>query len=165
MLLALVLWIGGILFFVIVEAPAIFHVLGNPGMMSLAGDIIARSLSTLHYLGFACGIIFIACELAARSIARHRIARADTMVLRTARSRGLRVILVAIMIILTAISQWGVMRRMHNIRTTNPNFESLSRGSGPRAEFDRLHQYSTALEAAVLILGLGTIVLTARRLA
>jgi hypothetical protein len=39
----------------------------------------------------------------------------------------------------------------------------MMESSSGRAEFDRLHEWSTRLEGGVLFLGLGVVILTARR--
>ncbi len=47
MLLSLVVWIGGLIFFAFVMAPALF----NPAILptrQLAGNVVSRTLGTLH---------------------------------------------------------------------------------------------------------------------
>jgi hypothetical protein len=68
-------------------------------------------------------------------------------------------ILVVFMLIFTMISQFGVTPRMRELRA-NPAIMELSIN---RAEFDSLHASSTRLEGGVLFLGLGVVILTARR--
>src|ERR1700682_2537847 len=58
MLLSLVVWIGGVIFFAFVEAPTVF----SPGLLptrQLAGAIVGRSLGLLHFMAIASGIIFL----------------------------------------------------------------------------------------------------------
>ncbi|MEO8726633.1 MAG: DUF4149 domain-containing protein [Acidobacteriaceae bacterium] len=165
MLLALILWLGGILFFSAVEAPAIFRSLGSPDTIHLAGDIISRSLTSLHYIGLTCGVIFILCGIAARAEVHKLIVTGESVTLRAARGGSLSIPLVLLMMLLTGLSQFWIAPRLRQIHNTNPNLEQLTHEEGPRAEFDRLHAQSTYLEGAVLLLGLGVVVLTARRLA
>jgi hypothetical protein len=162
MLLALVIWIGGIVFFSAVEAPEVVHVLGasNPAF----AEIINRSLSILHYFGIACGLLFIFADLAVRSTARQNIIGGDVNGVRAAQSSGIRLLLVCLMLVLTLLSQFWISRRMHAIRTSHPGFEQLSLASPERVEFSRLHRYSVDTEGAVLVLGLCVIGLTGRRL-
>ena len=57
MLLSLVVWIGGLIFFAFVVAPTVFH----PGILptrQLAGNVVNRSLGILHGIGLVCGIVF-----------------------------------------------------------------------------------------------------------
>ena len=56
MLLALVIWIGGIIFFAAVVAPTLFKVLPTH---QLAGAVVSRSLGILHWMGIVCGIVFL----------------------------------------------------------------------------------------------------------
>ncbi|HEY0564165.1 MAG TPA: DUF4149 domain-containing protein, partial [Terriglobales bacterium] len=144
MLLALVIWIGGIVFFSAVEAPEVVHVLGvgNPAF----AEIINRSLSILHYFGFACGLLFIFADLAVRATARQNIIAGDVSAVRAAQSSDVRILLVCAMLALTAFSQFGIMRRMHVIRTSNAGFEQLSPATPARVEFSRLHRYSVDTE-------------------
>src|SRR5262249_9127379 len=48
MLLALIVWIGGIIFFAFVEAPTLFAILPTTRM---AGDVVSASLAKLHWMG------------------------------------------------------------------------------------------------------------------
>src|ERR671937_334613 len=60
LLLSLVVWLGGIAFFSVVEAPTVFHVVRD---RQLGGAIIGESLSQLHYVGITCGLIFLVISL------------------------------------------------------------------------------------------------------
>src|SRR5579863_7021357 len=57
MLLSLVAWIGGLMFFAFVLAPTVFA----PGVLPnthLAGNIVGRSLSKLHWIAIFSGMCF-----------------------------------------------------------------------------------------------------------
>jgi uncharacterized membrane protein len=148
MLLALVIWIGGIIFFAFVEAPMLFTVLPNT---RLAGDVVSPSLSRLHWMGMISGAVFLICSLIYNQ-------------LRHARPKPLAAghVLIALMLLLTAISQFRITPKMTNLRAEMQAVDQLP-GSDARAEFDRLHAWSTRLEGAVLLLGVGVVALTARR--
>ena len=60
LILALGLWLGSIFFFGAVMAPTVFHTVPTHTM---AGNVIFPSLTKLHYLGLACGLVFIAVAL------------------------------------------------------------------------------------------------------
>jgi Domain of unknown function (DUF4149) len=156
MLLALVVWVGGVLFFSAVQAPATSHVLGtsNPAF----GEIINRSLSILHYFGLASGILFLFASLAAQALSPNYDYGRPQQRPSTAR------LLVLVMLVLTAFSQFWISRRMHAIRTAHPGYEHLSFDDPARMQFLRLHKYSVATEGTVLLLGLGAVALTARRM-
>jgi hypothetical protein len=68
-------------------------------------------------------------------------------------------IFIVLMLAFTMVSQFGITPRMRELRS-NPAIMDSSAG---RSEFDRLHAWSTRLEGGVLFLGLGVVVLTARR--
>ena len=62
MLLSLVVWVGGIVFFAFVLAPTVFH----PGILpsrQLAGAVVSRSLGILHWMGLACGVVFLVTSI------------------------------------------------------------------------------------------------------
>jgi hypothetical protein len=63
------------------------------------------------------------------------------------------------MLSFTMVSKFGITPRMRELRSS----PSLMESSDGRAEFDRLHVWSTRLEGGVLFLGLGVVALTARR--
>src|SRR5262252_5533512 len=143
MLLALIVWIGGIVFFAFVEAPTLFAVLPNP---QTAGNVVSPSLNKLHWIGILSGLALLGCSL---FYDQEKFARLKLFTLSN--------ILVLLMLVFTGISQFGITPRMRELRsapTSNPS---------DWAEFDRLHQWSTRLEGGVLFLGLGVVVLTARR--
>lgn len=143
MLLALIVWIGGIIFFALVLAPALFSLLS----INLAGNVVGRCLTVLHWMGMVSAMVFLACSLFYSQL---KFARP--------RPFALVNIFVLLMLALTLISQFGIIPRM---RTLRPQIEA---STGARAEFDRLHTWSTRSEGAVLFLGLGVVILTARRL-
>jgi uncharacterized membrane protein len=149
MLLALIVWIGGIVFFAFVEAPALFTVLPSREM---AGHVVSRSLTALHWMGLVSGVVFLAASLLYNN-------------LRHAQPRPLAAshILVFLMLLLTAISLFGISRRMRVLRTEMKVIDNIPFNDPRRVEFDRLHEWSTGVEGGVLLLGLGVTGLVARR--
>jgi uncharacterized membrane protein len=143
MLLALIVWIGGIIFFAFVLAPTLFSVLPSQQM---AGDVVSPTLAKLHSIGLVSGAAFLACSLLYDRLRYARLRRF------TAAN-----VFVVLMLVLTAISQFSITPRMRELRSSNMNAISV------RAEFDRLHAWSTRVEGGVLLLGLGLVVMTARR--
>jgi len=143
LIFALVIWLGGIIFFSFVVAPSLFSLL-TP--QALAGNVVNHSLEALHYMGLACGVIF----LFASFLTEFRSVRA---------LRGL----ICLMLLCTALSQFGVMPQMHRIRgAVGGSVELLPRQDAGRTAFDRLHQLSVALEATTLLAGLGLIGIISR---
>jgi len=143
MLLALVVWIGGIIFFAFVVAPNLFIRVPS----EIVGDVVQRDLTWLHWMGIFSAFVFIFCSLL---YSRSRYARVKTF---TAVN-----LLVVIMLALTLISQFRVMPRMQVLRA-----EFYAGDAAAHQEFTRLHKWSTGLEGGVLILGLMVTFLTARR--
>jgi uncharacterized membrane protein len=149
MLLALIIWIGGIIFFAFVEAPTLFAVLPTT---KLAGDAVSASLTKLHWMGLISGVVFLITSLL-YNWQKHVQLRAF----------ALSHIFVVVMLALTAYSQFGISPRMRELRAEMQNADNSSPNHAQRAEFDRLHEWSTRLEGGILLLGLGVVVLTARR--
>lgn len=148
MLLALIVWIGGIIFFAFVEAPTLFTVLPTT---RLAGDVVSASLAKLHWMGLISGFVFLVCSLLYNQLkhARPKLFAASH-------------ILIVVMLALTATSQFSITPKMRTLRAEMQAVDRLP-GNDPRPEFDRLHAWSTRVEGGVLLLGIGAVALTARR--
>jgi uncharacterized membrane protein len=147
MLLALIVWIGGIIFFAFVLAPTAFHVLPAT---ALAGNVVARSLAQLHWMGIVSALVFLISSLL---YSRARFARIKPAMLVN--------VLAMIMLVLTLISQFSITPRIHALRAQLQLPDAIQ--SSVQMEFNRLHAWSTSLESGVLVLGLVVVVLTARR--
>jgi uncharacterized membrane protein len=153
MLLALIVWIGGIIFFAFVVAPSLFAVVPTP---DLAGRVVSRSLHALHWMGLISGAVFLLSSLSYNQ-GKHANPRLFSPVHW----------LIAAMLVLTAISQFGVMPAIRRSRAVlvlgNISAGELTqRERDTRLKFDRLHAWSVRLEGGVLILGLVSVALTAR---
>jgi len=151
LVLTLVFWIGGIIFFAFVEAPAAFAVIPA---RNLAGNVVARSINSLHWMGIICGLIFL--------LASFIYAYLSTGGTHPFAARNL---LVVIMLALTLISQFGIIPRMDSLRASIGTIDSVPPSNPARMQFDALHVWSTRVEGAVLLLGLALIYLTAQQLA
>src|ERR1700746_972104 len=60
MLLSLVVWIGGLVFFAFVLAPTAFQVLPDT---HLAGNVVGRALGKLYWMAIFSGIVFLLSSL------------------------------------------------------------------------------------------------------
>ncbi len=149
LLLTLIVWIGGIIFFAFVTAPTLFTVLPTT---KLAGDVVSVSLTKLHWVGLISGLIFLLCSLIHDQLNHNQV-----------KLFALSHIFVVMMLVLTAISQFAITPRMRELRAVLPNTLGPSSADPNRAEFDDLHAWSTRLEGGVLLLGIGVVFLTARR--
>ena len=148
MLLALAVWLGALIFFPVV-AQTSFTVLPST---HLAGLVVRNTLIDLHWMGFASGIIFVACSLIDNRVALGR-----------PRIFALSHILVVLMLALTAISQLAIIPRMDVLRISAGEISALPASNPMRAQFDSLHAWSTRIEMAVLVLGLVVLYSVARR--
>jgi len=151
-LLSLVVWVGGILFFAFVLAPTVFH----PGILpsrQLAGAVVSRSLGILHGMGLMCGAVFL--------IASFIDAQVTTGFIAPFTARNL---LILVMMALTLLSMFVISTRMLALRNDMVFIDDVPRDDPRRVEFNRLHEWSTRVEGAVLLLGLAVIFLTSRRL-
>jgi uncharacterized membrane protein len=148
MLLSLIVWIGGLIFFAFVLAPTAFSVLPTT---HLAGNVVGRTLSKLHWIAIFSGIIFLISSLLY-----------SRLVDGTPHIFAARNILVCLMLALTLISQFGIIPRMDTLRASLGEVSAAAIDNPDRIRFDALHVWSTRVEAAVLLLGLVVVYLTAR---
>ena len=147
MFLALVVWLGGLIFFAFVLAPTVFTVLPT---RHLAGNVVARALSSLHWIGVVCGIVFLVCSMLYSQLAKG-----------TPRVFAARHVLIVLMLVLTLISQFNIMPRMDTLRASIGEIDSVPPSNPARMQFDALHAWSTRVEGGVLLLGLVAVYMTA----
>ncbi len=147
MLLSLIVWLGGLIFFALVVAPAAFAVLPTT---HVAGNLVGRTLGILHWMGIFSGLVFLASSLLYSYLTRG-----------TPHAFAARHILIVLMLALTLISQFGIIPRMDTLRASMGEIDSVSPDNPSRLQFDTLHLWSTRVEGGVLLLGLVVIHLTA----
>lgn len=149
MLLSLVAWIGGLIFFAFVLAPTVFA----PGVLPnthLAGNIVGRSLSKLHWIAIVSGFVYLIS-----SLLYSRLTDGTAHVFAT------RNVLICLMLGLTSLSQFRIIPRMDTLRASVSDFATVPLDNPARVQFDALHAWSTRVESAVLLLGLVAVYLTA----
>jgi hypothetical protein len=134
--LALGGWIGAMVFFSGVVAPAAFAVLPSP---ELAGRVVARSLRVLHLGGAGIGVLL------------------SGLAWRLGRSRSL-IWLPVLLAGLCLISHFGVSGALAEMRAM-AEFET---DPALRARFAVLHRVSVAVFALVLLSAMGLLVLHVR---
>ena len=143
-LLALAVWIGGIVFFGAVVAPSAFQIFHATEPFAI---FISHALLRLHTIGTWCGIAIL---LALRLLSR----RAYRMPVQTG--------LALLMMVLTFVSNFAIILPMeHDRKLAGGNINVLLQGSPLREDFDARHAWSTRVEGTILLLGLGLAVLTA----
>ncbi len=135
MLLSLIVWLGGLIFFSFVLAPTVFSVLPT---RHLAGSVVSRSLSALHWIGIVSGVVFLTTSML---YSRLHAGSAQPL--------APRHILLYIMATLR-----GSLPETNSPEATDP----------VRMQFNALHAWSTRLEGGVLLLGLVAVYLTTQQL-
>jgi uncharacterized membrane protein len=142
MLLSLIVWIGGLIFFAFVLAPTAFA----PGVLPsthVAGNLIGRALGKLHWIAIISGVVFLGS-----SMLYNRLLDGTPHVF------ALRNALIFLMLALTLVSQFWIIPRMDTLRAQIADFASVPVDNPARIQFDALHAWSTRVESAVLLLGL-----------
>jgi hypothetical protein len=155
-LIGLVVWVGGLIFFGAVEAPAIFRTVlpmfpERAFGMHIAGALVRTSLVRLHEIGLFCGVIVLLLAI---------LERAARM---TFRNVAPQVVLLLAMIGLTAYMQFSVIPRMDALRVqAGTALDTLGMNNLAKEKFGKMHDLATRLEGVTLICGLAVIVLYAR---
>ncbi len=146
--LALIFWLGGLLFFP-VAAYASFDTLTDT---HAAGTIVAKCLNVLHHEAFIAGVVIVLVLAAGYFLRAFRLSTV---------SIGIGVTL--LMIACTAWSQYGIIPRMERDRiAAGGAIDSVPKTDPRHADFDRLHHVSTDVEEAVMIGGFVLLILLAR---
>ena len=148
MWLALIVWLGGVIFFAAVLAPTVFSVLPT---RHLAGNVVNRSLHVLHWMGIVSGLVFLASSMV---YSRYTSGSPHLF--------AARHVLLFLMLLLTSASQFGISPKMTGLRSSMGDIDSVSESDPQRIQFNSLHAWSTRLEGGVLLLGLAVVYLTSR---
>jgi len=146
--LAIIFWLGGLLFFPIVAAVSFTHLPDTHA----AGTVVGACLRILHEEGLFAGVLLITLFIAASLTGMY-----PRQVLRAPLA------MVVIMLLLTAYSQFSIIPRMETYRLAAGGVIDAVPKSDPNREgFDRLHNYSTYVEEGVMVAGLLLVILLAR---
>ena len=140
-------WIGSILYFAAIVAPAAFTVW--PNSQDQVGAFVGLTLNRLHLMGIVAGAIYL--------IATVLLERSPAALVRPAP------LLVAAMIVATFVSQFWVIAQMDVLRAQMGSVAATAAGNPLRASFDRLHTLSVRLESGVLFAGIAALVLNSRK--
>ena len=146
--LALVVWLGGMVLLGALVAPTTFEVLqaSEPATgRALAGDLFGAILSRFHYVAYGAGVVLLV-TLAAMALLGPRPV-----------SYAIRSAIIVLMLGVAAYSGFVVLRRVDAIQREIGGLPSrLAVGDPRRTEFDALHVLSTRLMmlnlAAALVL-------------
>ncbi len=144
-LLSLTLWIGGMAFFSFIAAPSVFKVLPRDE----AGKVVTEIFPKYYWEGIICGAIALASSLALGM----RTSWSVLLIVRT--------ILLGVMIVAALYSVLVLEPRIHAVKEQIISFESRSPTAPLRLEFGRLHGRSFSVNAAVLLVGVIVLFITA----
>ncbi len=143
-LLAIVVWLGGLMVLGGVAAPAVFEIAGmHAGGRMLAGDIFGEVLRRFHRVSYVCGAV-IPLTLLARGALGPR-----------PRRFAMRVALSLLMLAAVLYSGFVVLPRVERLQSAiGVAPSSLAEGDARRVEFGRLHALSTGVQIVPLLGGL-----------
>lgn len=143
--LALVIWIGGLIALGTFAAPAAFDVLGTRGAegRALAGAVFGETLKRFHIGAYVCGAV-IAGSLALRAVLGPRPRRFST-----------RMIVTMLMLGAAAWSGFVLFPMIEEAqRALGVSPATLASDDPRRISFGRLHGFSTMLELVPVLGGL-----------
>src|SRR5215469_946150 len=144
-LLLVVLWLGGVMFFPVVAASAF----SSTNDTHMAGTIVRKCLLALHYEGLLAGALIVILLLVSRAVGAFRRAAAA-------------VVVTIIMLGFTAFSQFWIIPKMEGYRmAAGGAIDVASRNDPNTVAFNKLHVLSERVEQGVLLGGLVLVVLLA----
>ena len=144
-LATLVIWVGGIVCFSFLVAPALFGALSSEA----AGDAVGAIFPRYYAVGYVCGVVLLAvCALLYRDAGSQRWWRVSTA-------------LFAVMLLATLYAGMVILPRTAALR---PQIRAAEASPETRAEFGRLHGLAVGLNGLVLVCGVTAIALGAGRL-
>lgn len=147
--LALVVWLGADIFFPMVAATAFSTM---PHDTHTAGMIVGSLLRMLHSMGLICGVVALALLALAPAwnIYKPRMVLAP-------------MVLLLVMIVLTAFSQYGIIPAMERDRlAAGGAIDTTDTGNPLVADFNKLHNRSVDVEGAIILLGIAAVALVAK---
>lgn len=144
-LMALIVWVGEVVFFSFVVAPSIFRTFPTAD----AGRAVGAIFPTYYRLGYACGaVLLLSC----------------TILLGGATARlwwGVNTVLAALMLAATLYAGVVIQPRATELR---PQIHEATAPQSVKDEFSRLHRLAVQLNGAVLLCGLVVSTVTAAAL-
>mgnify|MGYP000323124357 CR=1 FL=1 len=142
-LLSLSLWIGALIFFSFIAAPAIFKTLPH----ETAGDVVGNIFPKYYQLGCLCAVLSLGslALLSAQSNAWHEV----------------RIMVLAFMTLITFYSAFVIGPKVRQLKTTLRAMKNQPAYAEKSKRFSRLHGFSMVLNLLVLIAGIVLLFLTA----
>jgi len=146
--LSLIVWIGAEIFFPIVAAVTFITLQPDTHR---AGAIVGALLRVLHGMGLVSGLVGMAL-----------LALASAWRIFNARQVLAPMLLLTAMIGLTAYSQFALVPAMDRDRiAVGGSIAEADQNQPSRIHFERLHKQSEGIEGAILLMGIGVVVLVA----
>jgi hypothetical protein len=146
--LALIVWLGGEIFFPVVAAVTFGRLQADT---HIAGAIVGELLRILHGIGLISGLVALAL-----------LALAPAWAIYKPRAVLVPMTLLVLMLAFTAYSQYVIIPSMERDRIAAGGAIDVRNPADPNvADFNKLHNRSEHVELAILLLGLATVVLIA----
>jgi uncharacterized membrane protein len=146
-LLAMVVWVGGLVFFAFVLAPVAFSELASTHD---AGTVVGATLRVLNGMADACGFLFLFATIPGwlRAAKRGR------------RRMMAEMLLVVLMLAATLVVQASIVPAMERDRVAaGGDVDAAPEENPARLDFERLHPISEKVEGSALLLGLAVVVM------
>jgi hypothetical protein len=144
-LLSIALWIGGMAFFSFLAAPSIFKALPRDE----AGKVVSDIFPKYYWQGIICGAIALAASVALGVRERWNM----LLIVRT--------VMIGVMMLGILYSVVILQPKIQTVKAQIASFETLAPTEPLRLEFGRLHGRSFSVNAAVLLLGVIVVFITA----
>jgi len=142
-LLSLAVWLGGMVFLVVIGAPSIFKVLPRES----AGDVLGDIFPKYWIMGYICGGTSLA-----------------TIILLSFKERFYPWGKIGLLVLMTALTLYlglAVASKAREVRLQIRTVEDTTQKETLKKEFKRLHMKSVGLNIVILICGLIVLFLTA----
>ena len=130
--IALTLWVGGMWTTGYIVAPVLFNMLDK----QTAGEVAGRLFTIISYVGIGCAVLLLM----------------DASTGNTPMWKQTRVRLVAVMVLIVMIGQWGLQPMMVELKAQGLDQAAV------RAQFGRLHGAAAVLFMINSLLGLALVV-------
>lgn len=141
-LMALIIWMGEVIFFSFVAAPSIFATFPPPD----AGRAVGAIFPTYYRIGYICGVILLFGTL---------------VLVGAAVSRGWWTVNLALAAVMLALTLYAGMRIQPRAAALRPQIHEITVPAEVKDEFSRLHRLAVILNGVVLLCGLAVSVVTA----
>jgi len=147
-LIALIVWLGGIVFFSFIAAPAVFRTLPTQE----AGRVVGAIFPLYYALGTGAGAIALLVSFFLR--------------LQAQEEKGRWLLAMALLLIMLGANLYAWQLILPRTQVLRSEIHSTTADSPPAvvAEFRRLHARAMVLNLVVLIAGVGVVVIVAARL-